>query len=135
MFSVGARGALKAFQQSTTSGFGSSNWNLLQSRWASTTYYLGNLPWRTTSQEVQTLFSKFGGSVKYVKLPVDRATGKPKGFAFVEIEGGAAETEVVNSLNGSEFGGRTIRVQKANPEQQRPNIPRFNNGPKDDQPL
>ncbi len=73
--------------------------------------YVGNLPFTATDDEVRGLFSKHG-TVHTVKLVMDRDTGKPRGFCFVEMENGAAHA-AINALNGADFGGRSLRVNEA----------------------
>lgn len=77
--------------------------------------YVGNLPFTATEDEVRSLFSEFG-EVSSVKLINDRETGRPRGFGFVEMDDGA--DAAIDKLNGSDMGGRTLRVNEA---QQRPN--------------
>lgn len=73
--------------------------------------YIGNLPYRATETEVRELFGALG-QVESVTLVTDRATGRPRGFGFVEMEDSAAES-AVSSLNGTDFGGRNLRVDFA----------------------
>jgi len=80
--------------------------------------YVGNLPWSATEEEIRDLFSQFG-DVSSVKLVSDRETGRPRGFGFVEMEDAAA-AKAVEALEGSEFGGRTLRVNEAKPREPRP---------------
>ena len=79
--------------------------------------YVGNLPWSATEEEVEQLFADFG-SVSSVKLISDQHTGRPRGFGFVEMddEGGA---KAIESLDGTEFGGRTLKVNEAKPRTER----------------
>jgi RNA recognition motif-containing protein len=75
--------------------------------------YVGNLPWSATKEEVQKLFEDHG-SVLSVKLISDRETGRARGFGFVEMEDPGAAA-AVQALNGASFGGRTLRVNEAQP--------------------
>lgn len=75
------------------------------------TIYVGNLPFTATDDEVRSLFSKHG-TVHTVKRVLDNVTGKPRGFCFVEMENNAAHTAIL-ALNGSDFGGRSLRVNEA----------------------
>lgn len=75
--------------------------------------YVGNLPWSATKEEVQSLFESHG-SVLSVKLVSDRETGRARGFGFVEMEDTDAAA-AVQALDGSSFGGRTLRVNEAQP--------------------
>lgn len=77
--------------------------------------YVGNLPFTATDDEVRGLFSKHG-TVYTVKLVMDRDTGRPRGFCFVEMENRAADV-AINALNGSDFGGRSLRVNEARPRE------------------
>lgn len=73
--------------------------------------YVGNVPFTTTDSELRELFGKYG-QVGDVSLPTDRETGRPRGFAFVELEDGAAG-KAIGELDGSQLGGRTLRVNEA----------------------
>jgi RNA recognition motif-containing protein len=73
--------------------------------------YVGNLPFSATEEDMRNLFSSFG-TVHAVKLISDRETGRPRGFAFVEMEDSAAES-AISALNGKELGGRTLRINEA----------------------
>ncbi|MEJ2685623.1 MAG: RNA-binding protein [Gammaproteobacteria bacterium] len=73
--------------------------------------YVGNLPFSASDEDIRTLFSQYG-TVHAVKLVMDRETGRPRGFGFVEMEAGDAAT-AIERLNGTEFGGRTLRVNEA----------------------
>lgn len=75
------------------------------------TIYVGNLPFDASEEEVRELFEP-SGTVQSVKLITDRATGKPRGFGFVEMEPTEAET-AIETLNGTIFKGRGIRVNRA----------------------
>lgn len=79
--------------------------------------YIGNLPWSATEEEVRDLFAQFG-DVTSVKLISDRETGRPRGFGFVEMEDAEAD-KAIEALEGTEFGGRTLRVNEAKPRQPR----------------
>lgn len=83
--------------------------------------YVGNLPWSATEDEVRSLFASHG-SVNSVKLVSDRETGRARGFGFVEMDDADA-LAAVEALNGTNFGGRTLRVNEAQPKPQRP--PRY----------
>jgi RNA recognition motif-containing protein len=73
--------------------------------------YIGNLSFEATSDEVRSAFEAFG-AVHDVSLINDRATGKPKGFGFVEMDDAAALT-AIESLNGKDLGGRALTVSEA----------------------
>ena len=83
--------------------------------------YVGNLPWAATEEQVQDLFAEYG-KVLSVKLVSDRETGRARGFGFVEMEAGEAQA-AIEALDNYSFGGRTLRVNEANPRAPRP--PRY----------
>lgn len=83
-----------------------------------TKIYVGNLPFSATEDEVRRLFSQHG-TVNSVSLVKDRDTGRPRGFAFVEMPPGDA-TRAIQALNGKDMGGRPLRVNEA---QERPGGP------------
>lgn len=80
--------------------------------------YVGNLPWSATEEQVQSLFADYG-PVETVKLVSDRETGRARGFGFVEMDEPGA-TSAIEALDGSNFGGRTLRVNEAKPRPARP---------------
>jgi RNA recognition motif-containing protein len=75
------------------------------------TIYVGNLPFSSTQAEISDLFSRFG-TVHSVNLISDRETGRPRGFGFVEMDPDQAQA-AIDALNGSELGGRSLRVNEA----------------------
>jgi RNA recognition motif-containing protein len=74
--------------------------------------YVGNIPYETTEEDVRQHFSSAGEVVK-VTLCKDRDTGRAKGFGFVEFTGAEGVEAAIADLNGTDIGGRTIRVDKA----------------------
>ncbi|MGE4504605.1 MAG: RNA recognition motif domain-containing protein [Desulfovibrionaceae bacterium] len=80
--------------------------------------YVGNLPWSSTEEDVRNAFAAYG-EVHGVKLVEDRETGRPRGFGFVEMDDQGA-LAAIESLDGSDFGGRNIKVNEARPRPQRP---------------
>jgi cold-inducible RNA-binding protein len=74
--------------------------------------YVGNLNFKTTEDEVKQLFEQYG-SVTSVKLITDRDTGRPRGFGFVEMDDDQAGDTAVESLNGTEYAGRNLKVNVA----------------------
>ncbi|MGH8198868.1 MAG: RNA recognition motif domain-containing protein [Steroidobacteraceae bacterium] len=80
-----------------------------------TRLYVGNLPFSATDESVRALFSKHG-TVEKVSLITDRDTGRPRGFGFVEMSSADAE-RAIQALNGTDFGGRPMKVNEA---QERP---------------
>ena len=79
--------------------------------------YVGNLPFSATEGEVAELFGQYGEVVS-CSLPKDRETGRPRGFGFVEMEDAAA-AEAIQALDGTAFGGRNLRVNPAEPRENR----------------
>ncbi len=80
--------------------------------------YVGNLPFSSTSDEIQQLFEAHG-AVSRVHLVEDRDTGRPRGFGFVEMEDESAGNAAIEALNESEFGGRNLVVNEARPREPR----------------
>ena len=76
--------------------------------------YVGNLNYSTTEQELRDAFSAVG-TVSSVSLVMDRETGRPRGFAFVEMETEEAANAAVEKLNNTELGSRTLTVNIARP--------------------
>ena len=79
--------------------------------------YVGNLPFSATEDEVREMFSQYG-SVESVDLIMDRETGRPRGFGFVEMDEEAAE-EAIKALDNKELGGRELKVNLARPRESR----------------
>jgi RNA recognition motif-containing protein len=75
--------------------------------------YVGNIPYQTSEEQLRTLFEEGGGQVQEVKIVTDRETGRPRGFAFVELASDAQAEAAVGSLNGKPFGGRPLTVSEA----------------------
>lgn len=82
------------------------------------TIYVGNLPFNSSEDEIRELFAQHG-DVQSVKLITDRETGRPRGFGFVEMDNDAAMA-AISTLDGTEFGGRTLRVNEARDRGERP---------------
>ncbi|NDV21812.1 RNA-binding protein [Desulfovibrio sp. JC022] len=80
--------------------------------------YVGNLPWSASEEDVRSAFEEFGEVVS-VKLINDRETGRPRGFGFVEMEDNGA-IKAIESLDGTDFGGRNLKVNEARPREERP---------------
>ncbi len=80
--------------------------------------YVGNFGYETTEQELREAFAAYG-EVQEVSMIQDRDTGRPKGFAFVEMPTSAEAQAAIGALNGKEFGGRAITVNEARPRQDR----------------
>ncbi|MEN3940237.1 RNA-binding protein [Prosthecobacter sp. SYSU 5D2] len=84
-----------------------------------TKMYVGNLPFSATDVDLRDLFSQFGG-VTDVFLPMDRESGRPRGFAFVSMDTPEAMTAAIEGLNGKDFGGRSLTINEARPKEERP---------------
>lgn len=76
--------------------------------------YVGNLSFQATPEEIKAVFAEYG-RVSRVSLPADRETGRPRGFAFVEMGSEAEEDEAISALDGAEWMGRQLKVSKARP--------------------
>ncbi len=76
--------------------------------------FVGNLPFRAEREDVLQLFSPFG-EVLNCSLPLERDTGRKRGFAFVEMADEAIEATAIDGLQGTELMGRPLRINKAEP--------------------
>ncbi len=76
--------------------------------------FVGNLPFRAEQEDVIELFAPFG-EVANCALPLERDTGRKRGFAFVEMADEAAEPAAIEALQGAEMMGRPLRINKAEP--------------------
>ena len=74
--------------------------------------YVGNLPFSSTEGQIRELFSRYG-TVTSVNLITDRETGRPRGFGFVEMDGGAEQA--IQALDKSDLDGRALNVNEAKP--------------------
>lgn len=88
--------------------------------------YIGNLSYEVTEKDVSEVFAEYG-TVKRVQLPTDRETGKMRGFGFVEMENEEEETAAIEALDGAEWMGRDLKVNKARPRENRSQGNRRNN--------
>jgi cold-inducible RNA-binding protein len=77
--------------------------------------YVGNLPYDASDQDLQTLFAT-AGTVETVSLMRDMATGRARGFAFVEMGSDEDAQAAINKLNNYTMGGRTLTVNEARPK-------------------
>ena len=82
------------------------------------TIYVSNLSYEPTTEDITSLFAEYG-SVKSVEIPTDRETGRPRGFSFVEMSTDAEETAAIEALDGTEWMGRDLKVNKAKPKSDR----------------
>lgn len=78
--------------------------------------YVGNLPFSATEQELRDLFGQHG-TVDTVNVITDRETGQPRGFGFIEMSEGA--DSAISALDGSDMGGRNLKVNEARPREDR----------------
>lgn len=76
--------------------------------------YIGNLSYETTEDELRQAFESFG-EVTNVNILTDKYSGKPRGFAFVEMADNSQAEAAIGGLNGTELKGRTINVSEARP--------------------
>ena len=87
--------------------------------------YVGNLSYDVTDADLSDVFAEYG-TVKRVQLPTDRETGRMRGFGFVEMSEDAEETAAIEALDGAEWMGRDMKVNKAKPRENRSGS--FNSG-------
>lgn len=82
--------------------------------------YIGNLPYSVTAETLSELFAPFGEVID-THVVMDRQTGRPKGFAFIEMSDTEAAHTAISQLNGSQLADRTINVSEAQPRPERGN--------------
>ncbi|MCX5791086.1 MAG: RNA-binding protein [Elusimicrobiota bacterium] len=80
--------------------------------------YVGGLPFKTTEEEMNALFTTYG-AVTSAKLITDRESGQSRGFGFVEMANDAEAVTAMEKLNGSDFGGRKLTINEARPMEAR----------------
>lgn len=80
--------------------------------------YVGNLPYEAAEDELQELFSR-AGAVETVTIVRDRATGRARGFAFVEMGSDDDAQAAIRELNAAQMGGRSLTVNEARPQAER----------------
>ncbi len=80
--------------------------------------YVGNLSYEINQQDLNEVFTEYG-TVKRVHIPTDRSTGRPRGFAFVEMESDTDEDKAIQALDGAEWMSRELKVNKARPRENR----------------
>jgi RNA recognition motif-containing protein len=78
--------------------------------------YVGNLSYDVTQEDLTSVFTEYG-TVTRVQIPTDRETGRPRGFGFVEMSSDGEEDAAIEALDGAEWMGRTLRVNKAKPRE------------------
>ena len=74
--------------------------------------YVGNLSFSSTEEDLRAAFESHGG-VDSVNVITDRETGRSRGFAFVEMDDASAADNAMRALDGSDLGGRTLKVNEA----------------------
>ena len=84
----------------------------------STKLYVGNLSFKTTTQDLEALFGQ-AGTVQSAGVVEDRDTGRSRGFAFVEMSSQEEATSAIEQFNGKEIGGRAMKVNEAKPRENR----------------
>jgi RNA recognition motif-containing protein len=83
--------------------------------------YVGNLSYQVTEEDLTAVFAEYG-SVKRVQLPTDRETGRARGFGFVEMSSETEEQAAIEALDGAEWLGRELKVNKAKPRENKPSF-------------
>lgn len=78
--------------------------------------YVGNLPWRTTAEDLRALFEPYG-AVENSRIITDRESGRSRGFGFVDMADEEAAKKAVAELNNHDFGGRPLTVNEAQSRQ------------------
>jgi RNA recognition motif-containing protein len=77
--------------------------------------FVGNCSFNVTEDELRNVFAAYG-EVSSVSVITDRDTGRPRGFAFVEMSDDSAAQAAIRGINGTELGGRTLNVNEARPK-------------------
>lgn len=80
--------------------------------------YVGNLSYQVDEEDLRQVFGEYG-TVRSVQIPKDRETGRVRGFAFVEMSSEAEETAAIDALDAAEWMGRSLKVNKAKPKENR----------------
>ncbi|MGB7415906.1 MAG: RNA-binding protein [Thermosynechococcaceae cyanobacterium] len=80
--------------------------------------YVGNLSYDVAEEDLSTTFAEYG-TVKKANVIMDRETNRPRGFAFVEMSTDAEEDAAITALDGAEWMGRDLKVNKAKPRENR----------------
>ncbi len=86
----------------------------------STRLYVGNLSFNSTEEGITQAFEQDSRSVASVSVVMDRDTGRPRGFAFVEMGSPEDAQAAIQALDGTDLDGRTLRVNEAQERQSRP---------------
>ena len=80
--------------------------------------FVGNLPFAASEDSLRDMFTPFG-DVQEVRIMTDRATGRSRGFAFVEMVDDEAAAKAITGLNGKDLGGRALTINEARPRPER----------------
>lgn len=80
--------------------------------------YVGNLSYQVREDDLKQVFSEYG-TVKSIQLPTDRETGRVRGFAFIEMGTDNEEAAAIEALDTAEWMGRSLKVNKARPKEDR----------------
>ena len=75
--------------------------------------FVGNLPYQCDEAQLRALFEQDGRQVEDIKIVTDRETGRPRGFAFIELATDTQAEQAAAALNGKPFGGRDLTVSEA----------------------
>ncbi|MFM7601454.1 MAG: RNA recognition motif domain-containing protein [Pseudanabaena sp.] len=78
--------------------------------------YVGNLSYEVTEDDLKAVFTEYG-KITRVHLPIDRESGRPRGFAFVEMTDEKEEDAAIEALDEAEWMGRSLKVNKAKPRE------------------
>ena len=81
--------------------------------------YVGNLPFSVTEADFRAMFEEHG-AVSSANLVMDRDTGRPRGFGFVEMDDDSQAQAAMDALDGADMDGRALKVNEAKPREQRP---------------
>jgi RNA recognition motif-containing protein len=83
------------------------------------TIYVGNLSFEASEEDIRDVFVEYGPVVR-ITMPIDRETGKQRGFAFVDMVNDEDEDKAIADLDGAEWLGRELKVNKAKPKESTP---------------
>lgn len=89
--------------------------------------YIGNMSFKTTEAELRAMIEPFG-AITRIHMAMDRETGRPRGFAFVEMANDEEAAKAIAGLNGKEVDGRSLKVNEARPKERSAGGPRNSGG-------
>jgi RNA recognition motif-containing protein len=95
--------------------------------------YVGNLAYKSTDEDLRALFAQYG-EVSAARVVMDRATGRSKGFGFVEMPDREASQKAIDAINGNDFQGRALRVNESQPKPREERRGGFGRAPRGDRP-